>query len=293
MDPIRQPLLISSGPGGGDIPVVMPVAVPSRRPVRPTIVAPPPNSWDADPIPVVRQTRRPRLVAARFISLVPLLITMAFFVGMMTVSFGQLCYALATALQSEDIPRPPPDAQRAEIVRETVVFEGLDTLLVLICLVVAGRPLVHRGAAPLTSWFAAVPGFVLLLGTNVAYCFVLRSLVAQEPDEQQIDLDLTAGWWGWAILLVCVQPAVIEELFFRHLLLGHLRPHVGRHGAVWVSAVVFGMAHLGNPVGWPVLCLLGAGLGYARTCGGTLVLPVALHFLHNLCVLALNQTLLR
>ena len=92
---------------------------------------------------------------------------------------------------------------------------------------------------------------------------------------------------------MCVQPAVIEELFFRHLLLGHLRPHVGMHGAVWVSAVGFGMAHLGNPVGWPVLILLGAGLGYARTLSGTLALPIALHFLHNLCVLALNDAMFR
>ena len=296
-DPDGPPLIpLVPAPWDDGIPVVMPVAGPpvvhptSRRTVRPTIVAPPPGSWEPEPIPVVRRARR-RPVAARFASVVPLMVTMALFAGMMTVSFGQLAHAVVT--HSDKLPTPPPDEIRAEIVRDTAVFEGLDTVLVFVGLVVAGRPLARRVAAPLAAWFAAVPGFALLLGANVGYCLLLRSLVKPDPDDLPVDLELTAAWWGWAVLLVCVQPAVVEELFFRYLLFGHLRPHVGLHGAVWVSAVVFGMAHLGNPVGWPVLVLLGAGLGYARAYSGSLALPVALHFLHNLCVLALNEAIFR
>src|SRR5438876_380140 len=98
---------------------------------------------------------------------------------------------------------------------------------------VAGLPTARKALAPFASWFAAAPGFALLLGLNVGYCLLLRSLAKPDADELPVDLDLRAGWWGWALLLVCVQPAVVEELFFRYLLLGHLRPHFGLHGAVW------------------------------------------------------------
>ena len=73
------------------------------------------------------------------------------------------------------------------------------------------------------------------------------------------------------------------------MLYGHLRPHIGMHGAVWLTAVIFGMAHLGAIAGWPVLILLGAGLGYARVYSGGLALPILLHFLHNLAVLGIDH----
>ena len=37
---------------------------------------------------------------------------------------------------------------------------------------------------------------------------------------------------------------IIEELFFRYLALGTLRRYLGVHGAVWVSAVMFGVGHV-------------------------------------------------
>ena len=55
--------------------------------------------------------------------------------------------------------------------------------------------------------------------------------------------------------------------------------------------MIFGMAHLGNVPGWPVLMLLGAGLGYARVYSGGLTLPILLHFLHNFAVLLIDHAL--
>ena len=129
----------------------------------------------------------------------------------------------------------------------------------------------------------------MFLGVNVGYTLLLRWVVQPNPDDMPIDIDLSDGWW--AILLVCVQPAVVEELFFRYLLFGHLRRHLGLHATAWLSGVVFGMAHVGNVAGWPVLIVLGAGLGYARAYSGSLLLPVGLHFFHNLAVLAAGEVL--
>src|SRR5438132_8878810 len=97
------PIPLTLAPWDDGIPVVRSVAGPppvvyrSKRPVRPTVVAPPPGSWEPDPIPLARRSRR-RPLAARFASVAPLMVTMAFFGGMMFVSFGQLTYALVTAL---------------------------------------------------------------------------------------------------------------------------------------------------------------------------------------------------
>jgi membrane protease YdiL (CAAX protease family) len=272
---------------------------PLPRLVRPTVIEPPPipltlaelpRARRAEP-PVVRPAARritayPRQVA----SVVPLLVTLGAFAGMMAVSFGQGVYAL---FHEPDLPNLSEAQIKDRLVNEMLVFEGLDTAIVVLGILIAGRPLARAAAGTrLAAWALAMPGFVLLLGINLGYHQLLKWLVNpyQDPNEPQIiDIGLTDG--AWAILLVCVQPAVVEEVFFRFLLLGHLRPHLGTHGAVWLSAVIFGMAHLGNIPGWPVLVLLGAGLGYARVYSGGLALPILLHFQHNFAVLLIDHAL--
>jgi membrane protease YdiL (CAAX protease family) len=219
------------------------------------------------------------------------LLTLAAFAGMMAVSFGQGVYAL---FSEPDLLTLNERQIKDRLVNEMLVFEGLDTVIVLLGILAASRPLARAAAGnrPLT-WAVAAPGFLVLLGVNLGYHQLLKWLVSPYQDAnapQIIDISLKDGWW--AVLLVCVQPAVVEELFFRYLLFGHLRPHLGLHGAVWLTAVIFGMAHLGNIPGWPVLILLGAGLGYARAYSGTLALPILLHFLHNFAVLVIDYAVL-
>ncbi|OWK45023.1 CPBP family intramembrane glutamic endopeptidase [Fimbriiglobus ruber] len=268
--------------------------VPPRRVVRPTVVAPPPlpraSRVDTDSSRTAdRPERRPKS-RPKIVPVTRLLLVLGCFAGMMAVSFGQLVQALVT--DATEVSELPEAILREQIIRHTVLFEGLDTLIVVAGLVIAGRPparsaVLHRGL----TWASAGPALLLLLGVNIGYHLFLRNLFKPysdgDGDVQVVDLGLAHQWW-WAILLVCVQPAVVEELMFRHLLLGHLRPHLGLHGAVWISGVVFGMAHLGNIVGWPVLMLLGAAFGYARACSGSLALPIALHFLHNFAVLGIE-----
>ncbi|HET6574302.1 MAG TPA: CPBP family intramembrane glutamic endopeptidase [Fimbriiglobus sp.] len=272
---------------------------PPPRVVRPTVIAPPPLRPTAAELPRARRVdppivrRAPRRTAAPprpMAPVLPLLITLGAFAGMMAVSFGQGVYAL---FAEPDLLGLAEAQIKDRLVNEMMAFEGLDTVIVVLGVLIAGRPLARAAAGNrLAAWTLAVPGFLLLLGTNVGYHQLLQTLLSpyQDPDAPPIiDIRLTDG--AWAILLVCVQPAVVEELFFRYLLFGHLRPHLGTHGAVWLSAVVFGMAHLGNIPGWPVLILLGAGLGYARAFSGGLALPILLHFLHNFAVLLIDHAL--
>jgi membrane protease YdiL (CAAX protease family) len=86
------------------------------------------------------------------------------------------------------------------------------------------------------------------------------------------------------VILMCLMPAVFEEVFFRYLALDSLRRIIGPRSAVFVTAAMFALAHLYNPLGIPYLFLVGVVLGGIRASGGGLLLPMVLHFLHNYAV---------
>jgi membrane protease YdiL (CAAX protease family) len=177
-----------------------------------------------------------------------------------------------------------PRMNSEEILRGMAVLEVIDTILVLVALAKVGRgPLpAVSGSATVSAWLVAVPVLAALLGLNHLYHEALRDFLRQNGlARPAVPLD------GAAVLLVCVQPAVVEELFFRYVAFGALYRATGVHTAVWVSAVMFAVAHIYNPLGMPYLFLVGAVLGYARVWGG-LALPVVMHFFHNLAVLAIE-----
>ena len=220
---------------------------------------------------------------ARPASLGPLIVVLVAYAGMMSVSFSQAVYGL---LLNTDRIAAQDGGMRRELFYDTAVVEGIDAVIVAVALLVASRPL-RRSAAwhRLSTWLLSGPGFVVAIGVNFGYHALLVYLFTDgtEPADDSTKELLTRDGWR-TVLTVCVQPAVVEELFFRFLLLGHLRHHLGLHASVWLSSVLFGMAHLGNIPGWPVLIVIGAGLGYARVLSGGLALPILLHFCHNLVV---------
>jgi membrane protease YdiL (CAAX protease family) len=189
----------------------------------------------------------------------------------------------------------PDHVVKNRAVTDGFVLGGMHALLVLVAVLVTWRPPSITPAArayPAFAWLAGLPVLVVMLMVNFGYGLVLRFLAevvlgAPPQPDQTANFGLGDGWI--AVLLICVQPAIVEEFFFRFLLLGHLRPHIGTHGAVWLSAFFFASAHLGQLFGFPVLFLLGAVLGYARVYSGGLILPMALHFLHNLAVITLGS----
>ena len=66
-------------------------------------------------------------------------------------------------------------------------------------------------------------------------------------------------------LLVALGAPFFEELFFRGFLRTTLQRRFGGHGAVWLQAVFFGMAHFGEAANVGGQCISGAG--HVR-CGG-------------------------
>jgi membrane protease YdiL (CAAX protease family) len=169
-----------------------------------------------------------------------------------------------------------------DVLRGTATVEVLDAIIVLIALGVVSRKAMPARTSHSRSvaWAFAVPVFGILIGLNVLYTSYLRQLLGGDAEEPGLTLT------GFTLLLICVQPALVEELFFRYVLFGAFHRAAGLHATVWITGMMFAVSHIYNPLAVPYLFLAGVVFGYARVWGG-LLLPMILHFFHNLAVLAI------
>jgi len=205
----------------------------------------------------------------------PLNIVMATF-GIMLL----LSVAFMVALASSPTLQGAAIEQRLFVIS---ILEVVDTLVVAVAGVLLLRVSPPSDATrPVTAWLVAGPALLGALAINIAYHTVVRSLgiPVHELPIDAADSRLAL----WALATICIQPALVEEWFFRGIVWKSFRRYLGVHGTVWVVAVMFGMAHIGAFLSVPVLILIGGLLGYARLYSGGLALPIALHFLHNLLI---------
>jgi membrane protease YdiL (CAAX protease family) len=94
-------------------------------------------------------------------------------------------------------------------------------------------------------------------------------------------------------LIVALGAPFFEELFFRGFLRTALQARFGRHGAVWLQAVFFGLAHageagtaLGNVSVVLAMFSVGVILGYTAMLTGRLGAGMIAHCLFNLIAVA-------
>jgi membrane protease YdiL (CAAX protease family) len=166
------------------------------------------------------------------------------------------------------------------------VLEAIDAVLVGLAIATVARPgwrrPTRRGVRAAT-WLLALPALAAVLWMNHTYHDALIEFARVE----RVDTALVeeTGLTLPVILTHCVQPAIVEELFFRYLILGMLLRVMGAPSAVAVSSMMFGLAHVGVPLSIPMLSVIGVFLAVARLGSGGMALPIALHFLHNLAVL--------
>ena len=177
-------------------------------------------------------------------------------------------------------------ALRNQIFTQIGLVEVIDTFIVGIALwkfrYHFRRESVTRRKRILT-WLISIPVLAALLVGNIVYHSLLRDLlrIPLISDELMDRIDLMA------IMMICVQPALVEELYCRLFALDCLRGQIGKHAAVWITATMFGFMHVAVLPSVPYLILIGAVLAYLRLASGSIVLPMLVHFLHNLAILAI------
>src|SRR5262249_45366592 len=133
---------------------------------------------------------------------------------MMVVTIAAVAIQIVLHFQAEQTEE---EARRSALIVLVTVEAILTALPILgVCLIrvppLAPRPRAER----LVAWVWGLPVLALLLGINVAYHFALRRLVGVPEEVGGLEKNV------WTVLLICVQPAVVEELFFRYLVLGAL-----------------------------------------------------------------------
>ena len=82
------------------------------------------------------------------------------------------------------------------------------------------------------------------------------------------------------LLALALVPAVAEELMFRGVLFGALRPRIGPSNAVIVSALAFGLYH-GSIYRFAPAAFAGVLLGFTRAASGSLAPALAFHLANN------------
>jgi len=176
------------------------------------------------------------------------------------------------------------DQVRTQVLIEMLAIEVVDTVIIGVAMFMcygAVRLSPDPLGQQLRTWLIFVPLLGVLLLVNFQYHWLLRNFLQVPLIQDQLTTK-----YDWLLFLTyCVQPAIVEEVYCRGFVLNILRSVLGRHWSVWISAIMFGLLHVGSPLGIPYLMVLGAYLGYARLASGSLVLPVFLHFVHNLLVL--------
>lgn len=197
-------------------------------------------------------------------------------------------HGLVFGLRFEGANLDDPRVKHAAML-QVAIAEAADAVVVVAALL-AMRGLPPRrqpsSSATTLAWTVSVPVLCALVGVNFAYHAYLNEILRLPL----IERDLLSEWSAWSIVLVCVQPAIVEELFFRGFALRWLQSVMGPHGAVWIAALMFGMVHVAALFSIPYLVLAGVVFGYVAVATGRLWLPMILHFLHNFVLIWVEST---
>lgn len=175
-------------------------------------------------------------------------------------------------------------ATRENALWQMLIVEAIDTVVIVAAICRWQRPATSARPAPrmrIFGWLALLPVVAGLLALNLGYHWVLRTtlglpLLAEELVDQ----------FTWLTLLVtCVQPAIAEEAYCRWFALDSLQEVTSRRASVWISATMFALMHVAVLPSIPYFILFGVVLARFRLATGSLLLPILIHFLHNLLIL--------
>ena len=178
-------------------------------------------------------------------------------------------------------------AEREPTAGEELFAGAAMAVITTIWCLVASRPdvvpqLVKRVWLP---WFP-----LAALGAALTYALATAAVMGLDAAFELPKLDylepfMEGGWgFGWAVVGICVMPAIFEELAFRGVIFGALQRVLGSTEGLLVSALMFAILHLSVP-SMPHLFIMGLVLGWLRLRTGSLLPGMLTHFTHNLLVL--------
>ena len=179
---------------------------------------------------------------------------------------------------------------RRSLLLMTVIVEG-------VLLAVAAALMWLTGLRPAMSSTSTDLALGLLAGCAMA---VLAVIVTRLPvgflGQLQRDIHRVIAFFkGFTVLdfaVVALLAGVCEEALFRGALLTWLEGPLGLHGAVLLSALLFGLAHAISPSYVVFAFVMGAALGYLYVLTGSLPAAMAAHATYDLVALVYGTRML-
>ncbi len=139
----------------------------------------------------------------------------------------------------------------------------------------------RRINAPMILW-----GILFILVSSI----VIEPVLSLLPDVGMDSLDGLMGNGGWSVLSAVVLAPLLEEYLFRGLFIDSMRRRMGTLGAVFVSALLFGLAH-GIPQQAFNAFVVGLILGYIYVRTDSLAVVVIIHAINNALAYVLLELL--
>ncbi|MDZ4684990.1 MAG: type II CAAX endopeptidase family protein [Planctomycetaceae bacterium] len=166
--------------------------------------------------------------------------------------------------------------------RGTVAILGL---VALVWLCEGDLAAVGLRIRPVQGWCCWI-GWGLRIGLAVAACIAVGVGIGLGMGFVPPIHTTPPGRIGWALLGMCLIAPVLEETVYRLALCLPITAAIGPRTAIVVSGFVFGALHVvyGNPS--PENLVGGFFLAWAYLKSQSLLMPVLLHSLGNLCALA-------
>lgn len=176
-------------------------------------------------------------------------------------------------------------------------FQGVIVVSVIDIVLVLGFAYYFRKSlVPLYSIRKVSPSIVIitLLGAVAAALIVhvvgnfINVALFDETGLETWFVEETAHPFLWATLLICVQPAIFEELTFRGFIYNNVSQVTSTTGAILISSFMFGFLHL-SFISLLWLIPLGLVAAWLRSKYDTLWYGMVAHFCYNFTVVALER----
>ncbi len=182
-----------------------------------------------------------------------------------------------------------------------LLFYGLIYAAIMGLPLLAGRlagfrhdPWGDRGnIAPADAFFGLLMAVGLAMVANYISEYVqifLYQFGVEPPAFSEMMVDTTESFL-LNLLVIAALPALLEEGFFRGMVLRPLRRY-GDRFAILMSAALFGLMHL-NPVQIPFAFMLGLVIGWLYCVTDSIWLGVAVHFANNAFSVAMDYAGMR
>ncbi len=145
-----------------------------------------------------------------------------------------------------------------------------------------------------TNWrtcvISALIGIVFIFGFIglINFCFgaLFKQIGISTESVFNIPLD-TVGWYFICILVMCVIPAICEELIFRGMIFKGLRNHYSSIASILLTGLLFALIHQ-NIVQFIYPFIMGCVLALVMERTNNLIYPILIHFFSNLTTVTLE-----